>query len=259
MCRMFALRTLTPAKAASLLLRDENALVCQSRCDQRGESHPHGWGLGYYVDGSPLDMRSTADAATDPAFADAAERVVSAMLLAHVRQASVGETSLANTHPFRYARWLFCHNGTVTAFAGLEGRLAAEVAPELRPLRQGSTDSELVFYWLLSRFRAAGLPETIAGERLDDFADVLGRAVLELAARNRAAGPDEAEKLNFFLTDGQTLLATRWNHCLSWLVEPERVVVASEPIGPGAWREVPDPSILTINALLDTTVRPLVL
>ena len=73
--------------------------------------------------------------------------------------------------------------------------LEAEVDPDLLVCRRGATDSELVFYWLLSRFRQAGL--TTDGSQpapLRSLMEVLSRAIPELAGRSarplRPSQPD---------------------------------------------------------------------
>src|SRR5215208_1001298 len=116
MCRLFAVRADRPVSAEPALVSAPHALVRQSCCDLRGECHPSGWGVGYFADGSPVRVRSVRPAHDDPKYAEAARTAVSPIVIGHVRQASVGGVSEANTHPFVSGRWLFVHNGTVQGF-----------------------------------------------------------------------------------------------------------------------------------------------
>jgi glutamine amidotransferase len=83
-------------------------------------------------------------------------------------------------------------------------------------------------------------------------------ALLSALLRNRIASgarPDEAlagltteaaqaapgSRLNFLLTNGDTVFATAWDHSLSVLTGPGCVVVASEPWDDSPeWQPVPD-------------------
>jgi glutamine amidotransferase len=59
---------------------------------------------------------------------------------------------------------------------------------------------------------------------------------------------DPAARLNLLLTDGQQILATRWNDTLSVLRTGDGVVVASEPYDddPG-WADVPDHHLVDVT------------
>ncbi len=241
MCRHLAVLSRTPIAAASLVLDERNSLVAQACCDSRGNSHADGWGIGWYEAGSsrPHVQRSPADARTDPAFRAIAQGVTASAFIAHVRDASVGALTEANSHPFAQGPWLFAHNGTLRGFEHLAGRIAAETDPALLACRRGTTDSEAIFYWLLSR-----LPSTSDGEAVAlDF----GRSIATLDAWSREYPSDEPSKFNLLLTDGRRLWASRWEHDLHWLEATDRVIVASEPIGSGSWQEVPEHSILSVD------------
>ncbi|MDO4250778.1 MAG: class II glutamine amidotransferase [Moraxella sp.] len=79
-------------------------------------------------------------------------------VIAHIRKATTGEHSLANTHPFVREvwgeQWAFAHNGQMTdAFIRQVQRLSANGNAEYyTPV--GDTDSELAFCYLLNRLKA---------------------------------------------------------------------------------------------------------
>ncbi len=265
MCRFFGLLGTGPGKVDWHLVRAKNALVAKSRQDQAGNSHRDGWGIGYYVGRFPIVAWSASPAAEDNKFLITARAIASHAVIAHVRDASVGLPSLANTHPFTHGPWLFAHNGTVRNFAQVAPTLIAEIDPSLQVRRLGDTDSELVFYWLLSRLMRAGINPGQACGDLPQLARIVAAAVPELARRCEPQSPDEPTRLNFLLTDGTVLLASRWRHSVFWaerlLAVPRRhhrhhaVIVASEAIDDDPWQEIPDASLLTVNASLQTSVR----
>lgn len=252
MCRLIAMFADRETPAAGPLVLDPHALLAQSSQDGRGERHPDGWGIGWYASGRPMIVRNTLPAAEDPKFAATARNCHSRIVLGHVRQASVGSTTLANTHPFALGPWMFCHNGTITGFATLEQELAAETSPELLIHRRGSTDSELGFLWLLTRLLPPDGHDQALSEPLSAVAEKLAGLLPELDERCRKAEPAETPRLNFVLTDGHALLATRWNHSLNWQLRElagggRAVLLASEPTTDDAWREIPDHSILAAD------------
>ena len=132
-------------------------LLLQSRSDLRGKSHPDGWGIGFYAGTMPQLEHRAAAAYQDVQFSRTAERVYSRTVVAHIRMATMGSVALENTHPFSYGPWIFAHNGTLTAFATLHDRLVSKTGPRLQAFRKGSTDSEQIFFWLLSRLERNGI------------------------------------------------------------------------------------------------------
>lgn len=121
-----------------------------SGLSSRGGKHgPHadGWGLALY-DGkvARVFLEPTA-AANSPLARFVREHPIKTLLaVAHVRQKTRGEVSLANTHPFSRELWgrhfVFAHNGKVRRAADLKlGRF--------KPI--GGTDSEHAFCALMGR------------------------------------------------------------------------------------------------------------
>jgi predicted glutamine amidotransferase len=249
MCRLFAVRADRPVSAEPALVSAPHALVRQSCCDLRGECHPSGWGIGYFVDGSPARVRSTRPASDDPKYIEASRTVVSPVLIGHVRQASVGRVSEANTHPFVHGRWLFAHNGTLQGFGDDPEPLRRLIRPGLRERIEGETDSEHLFHFLLGRIERKS--------RLDAgvLAGVVGEALREVAGRYSGTA-EEPTRLNVVLTDGDHFLATRWGHSLHMTELPTPDVVAgdgrgtaiaSEPMTASGWSEVPDRHVVIVQ------------
>lgn len=260
---MYAHLAAKPLPAAGVLLDQRHSLLAQSVRDWRCESHRDGWGIGYFSGGKPQLIKRPTAAPDDPEFRAAAQQVKSNVVIGHVRQASVGDLCPANAHPFVHGQWIFAHNGTVTGFDKLRGQLAAETEPDLRHQIAGSTDSEQVFFWLLSRLRRAGQAAEGPCHELDTIARELATATRELAERSAATRANEPARLNFFLTDGRVLLASRWKHTLYWTNQAgplaaggsghqRGVAVASEAIGEEPWAELPEGYAMSIDADLVT-------
>lgn len=260
MCRFLAYTADRPLAALGLLFHDRNALVTQSCCDVEGEKHGDGWGLGWYSDATPQLVKRPTAASDDPLFRSTAGSVTARLAIGHVRQASVGQLSEENSHPFTFGPWLFAHNGTVEGFDQVKPLLEAEIGPALLAHRRGTTDSELVFLWILALLAREG--HALDRPLVDpgDLVPVMCEALMRLANMSEQTNASETSKLNFLMSDGRLLLATRWNHSLHWLDESNsvmrRVVIASEPIGEAAWREMPDRSILLIDEQLQVQHCP---
>lgn len=236
MCRLFGQHAHPGFDLCAPLCSAENALRFQSH------KHPHGWGIGWYVDGHPVIRRGILPAHADEQFVQAATAARSQVVVAHVRDASVGAVSAENTHPFLHGRWLLAHNGTVARFKKVQSvreAIAAEIDADLRAEIRGETDSERCFYLFLTVLRAQARLEgpTLAEVR---------RALAETTARvTRIADPhaESPTTLNLVVTDGRVLAATRRGkplHLASDAGPHHTFVVASEQIGAAAWEEVPE-------------------
>jgi glutamine amidotransferase len=119
------------------------------------------------------------------------------------------------TAPFTDGRWLLSHNG----------RVDRSVLP-LDPSAESMCDSAL-----LAAHVFASNPEKLA-------------EIVPAIARN-----DPAARLNVLATDGLGVLATTWGDTLSYLIEGDGVVVASEPYDDDPrWVDVPDHQLLEVTA-----------
>jgi len=199
MCRLFGFRSVIPSQMHRSLIAADNALGRQS------ERHPDGWGVAYYVDGAPHVTRSPAHALGDALFHRVSGVVSSETVLAHVRKATQGALTVLNCHPFQYGRWVFAHNGDVPGFLDTHREaLLSEVDPRLRRFVLGETDSETIFFMLLTRLEALGpLAQPKAAE------DVMAALAATLRDVDRiAVQPDgKANLTTCIVTDGTTMVA----------------------------------------------------
>ena len=145
MCRLFGFRSVLQSQVHDSLARADNALAAQS------VRHPDGWGVAYYVSGSPHIIKSAGRAEGDRLFSRVSGIVTSQTVMAHIRKATQGERSTLNSHPFQYGRWVMAHNGDVPGFGEGREELVQRIAPVFRRFLLGDTDSEVIFHLFLSR------------------------------------------------------------------------------------------------------------
>jgi glutamine amidotransferase len=150
MCRLFGFRSVIQSQVHRSLVQADNALCGLS------EQHPDGWGVAYYVDGTPHVMRSACTALSDRVFQRVSGVVASETVLAHVRKATQGSLNVLNCHPFQHGRWVFAHNGDVPSFVDHREALLAQVSPRLARYILGETDSELIFFLVLTQLLRYG-------------------------------------------------------------------------------------------------------
>jgi predicted glutamine amidotransferase len=121
-----------PVSAELWLLDAPDSLAVQSR------RNPDGTGLGVFdARGQAVVHKAPISAFSDASFAYDARHERSRTFLGHVRFASTGSLTLANTHPFEQDDRLFAHNGVFSGLPELEHQLGEDLA-----LVQGQTDSE---------------------------------------------------------------------------------------------------------------------
>ena len=202
-CRLFGLRSSTPSRAHRSLLEAENAVVSQS------ERNPDGWGIGWFDDDDAYVVKSPIPAHQCDRFRQVSSRLRSQTFVVHVRKATVGAVDPVNSHPFRHGRWLFAHNGTVHGMDVLRPWLEDRTDPLLRAQILGDTDSELLFYFILTTLAAAGIDRS--GRAESDPRGVAGGLRLALGgldAEARTRGLPRP-RTNLILTDGRLFIAHR--------------------------------------------------
>jgi len=161
------------------------------RCLDPGRTLPDGWGLGYYPKGEPsaaiLKEPAPPQTSIRSQIALAWEQVASSMFVLHIRHATWGALSDANTQPFArpWGRrdWVMAHAGSLD-------RKPAEIPGPFEPV--GSTDTESMFCGLLNRFVERGwrnLGQVDLGVLLGWLAEL-----------------NEVGSLSLCLTDGRDLL-----------------------------------------------------
>src|SRR5262245_12711253 len=121
------------------------------RCLEPGRTLPDGWGLGYYPKGEPtaaiLKEPAPPQASIRSQLALAWEQVESNLFVLHIRHATWGALSDANTQPFART---WGRRDWVMAHAGSLDHKPTDIPGIFEPV--GSTDTESIFCGLLNRF-----------------------------------------------------------------------------------------------------------
>lgn len=200
MCRLFGFRSVIPSQVHTSLLDAENALGAQSN------DHPDGWGVAYYVDGSPHVTKSPTHALGDQLFHRLSGVVSSETVLAHVRKATQGSNGLLNCHPFQFGRWVFAHNGDIPGFVEqFQPQLREQISPRLRRFVLGETDSETIFFIFLTL-----LERYVPLSQRPELRDVVGAVQGALETVRRITEAAHAPVLlTFIVTDGDVMVATQ--------------------------------------------------
>jgi predicted glutamine amidotransferase len=223
--------------------------------------HPDGWGIAVHADLKGWNLeRNTLSACTDARFRELATSGKGETLVAHIRQKTVGPTSVENTHPFMRDGFVFAHNGTLRNLEAVDARISS-----VRRLQiQGETDSEKLFALFLTRLDAANLRACC----LDATADtVLKDTVTELRAIENIGS------FNFVLSTGRVTYAHRFGRTLyvlsrgetdprlrvrtasetgasietAWSARRRAVFIASEALTDEPWRAVQDGTLIRLD------------
>jgi len=111
-----------------------------------------GSGIGFFgSSGAPVVDKQPEPAFADQEFVREAKQARSVTFIAHVRYATAGERSWANTHPFTMGGRIMAHNGGVGQLGRLEEQLG-----RYRELVHGDTDSERYFALITQQTDARG-------------------------------------------------------------------------------------------------------
>ncbi|MDR3426722.1 class II glutamine amidotransferase [Silvimonas sp.] len=160
---------------------------------QRGgltDHHSDGWGIAFFEDDGCRMFLDHQPSALSP-LAELVHRypIKSTNVVAHIRKATQGVVSLANTHPFKrelWGRyWLFAHNGNLADLPPLG-------SSRFRPV--GTTDSEYAFCWIMNELALRFVDKPALPD--------LHEALAGLADRLASHGT-----FNFLLSDGTALFA----------------------------------------------------
>lgn len=188
MCELFALSSRLPTRATFSLqtFADRGGL---------GGRSIDGWGIAVY-DGRDARLYKEPEPARNSAWLDfiTHRRLPAQLLISHIRHATRGRLTLANTQPFGRElggrMHVFAHNGRLD---GVD-ELFARSNRIFRPL--GETDSELAFCLLLERMAMYWRDDLVPSP------EVRLAVVSSFAAEMRPLGP-----ANFLYSDGELIFA----------------------------------------------------
>jgi len=166
-----------------------------------------GWGAGFYQSGEALHRKLPQPIEGPMAWSGVLDGVRSHVVLAHVREATVGDRRAENTQPFRMRQWLFAHVGEMAGYAALRERMIASLPDFLRRNIRGQTDSELLFHVLLSFLHDGGHLDSVD---VSDSAVVSAlRSTVTLSDRYAREVGATPGSLTLGLTNGRQLYVMR--------------------------------------------------
>ena len=270
MCRWLAYSG-SPVLLEQLLYEPKHSLIDQSLHSTMGAetTNGDGFGIGWYgVGDTPGTFHSVEPAWNDRNLRELAAHLSSGLVFAHIRASSGSTVQQTNCHPFRHGRWLWMHNGLIADFHRVRRELVLAVDPELYPLIEGSTDSEVFFFLALTMGLEDHPPAAVE------------RAVGLIEQVGRSHGVEHPIQMTVATSDGDSLWVFRYSSegksrtlyystrvdtlreqhpevaVLHELSDESRLVV-SEPLGDlvGAWNEVPESHYGVVQAGQDE-LRP---
>jgi predicted glutamine amidotransferase len=267
MCRWLAYSGKT-VRIEELLYRPRHSLIVQSLSSTMGAepTNGDGFGIGWYgVGDEPGIFHSLEPAWNNRNLLSLSQHISSPLVFAHVRATTGTPVQETNCHPFRYKNWLFMHNGVIRDFAEVKRDLVLEIAPELYPRIEGSTDTEVLFHLALTygletdpvtaMEHAVGLVEDVGREHGVEHPIQMTVATTDgtriWAFRYSSEGDSrtlfystKVDTLELMYPDSQVM-----HEVLDAVGEHGRLIV-SEPLGdelPGAWNSVPERSWGVVN------------
>jgi predicted glutamine amidotransferase len=235
-----------------------------------------GWGAGFYQAGEALHRKLPQPIEGQISWGGVLDGIRSHVVIAHVREATVGDRRADNTQPFRMRQWLFAHVGEVAGFTAVRERMIESLPDFLRRNIRGQTDSEVLFHVVLSFLHDAGQLDSV---------DVAGSAIVgalrgavTLADRYTREVGATPGSLTLALTNGRQLYAMRRGSSLC-LAQRDRLarrgdgmdskqgqsqavryaMVASHrgTSAPTGYREIADGEVVCIDRDLHVTLQTL--
>lgn len=153
-------------------------------------SNPDGWGVGYYINGKEEVFKQGLNDVgnLDNYNFSIVKNIRSKIIISHVRNATHGNKSRINAHPFSFKNWIFAHNGSINNKEFLLEHLEEKYRSEIK----GETDSEVYFLLLI--------------QEIEKFKNTINgiKSALEIIYKGK-----DYTGLNFILSDGNTLYAYR--------------------------------------------------
>ncbi|KAI7827203.1 nucleophile aminohydrolase [Kickxella alabastrina] len=215
MCRFLLYKSNSPILLADLLTRPAHSIIMQSfncklRIDMRRPMNGDGFGIGWYDEPRTKGciFTSTLPAWSNLNLQRLAEKIKSALVFAHVR-ATTGETatSESNCHPWQFGNLMWMHNGNIAGFDLIKRRLQNSLREDIYLSIQGTTDSENAFALFLNMLED---PLNRAEFSHKELKQAMLQTIAQLNEWLDDAGVKEMSVMNFAVTDGQTVVCTRY-------------------------------------------------
>ncbi|TRM60197.1 nucleophile aminohydrolase [Schizophyllum amplum] len=218
MCRFVIYKGTAPVQLSHLLTRPCHSIINQAfdsrlRLDHRRPMNGDGFGVGWYdcqpddeLGYQPCIFTSITPAWNNVNLQRLAEKIKSPLVFGHVRATTAGSLSLDNCHPFKHGKLMWMHNGGIADFPRVKRRLQADLPDVAFNMVQGNTDSEWAFAVFLSK-----LPNPNAYTfKTQELRQAMTDTIAHINKLTEEAGSTEPSLMNFCVTDGQSVIATRY-------------------------------------------------
>ena len=268
MCR-YAAYLGTPLVLSELIYKPANSLVHQAKEAMQSSTriNADGFGVGWYspdISPEPAVFKDTSPMWNNRNLGSIADKIRASCLVAHVRSAlSYDPVTRENCHPFQRGRLLWMHNGDIPGRTRLSRQVTLTADDSLLAQIRGNTDTE----WALTMFltNLAGWPD----ERptLERLAAAMRETLSQLSGWHREAGDERQLEMNFCVTDGSVLVASRFalgeepGPTLHWYNSAEgstrpAACIASEPLFEGPeWHAAENGDLLLVSETLEVELH----
>lgn len=218
MCRFVIYKGTSPVQLSDLLTKPCHSIINQAfdsrlRLDRRRPMNGDGFGVGWYdsvydeeLGSQPCIFTSVTPAWNNVNLTRLAEKIKSPLVFGHVRATTAGSLSLDNCHPFSYGKLMFMHNGSIGQFPLLKRRLQQNLPDVAFNMVQGNTDSEWAFALFISMLPNPGAKSF----NTETLKQAMFKTIARLNELAEEANITEPSLLNFCVTDGDTVIATRY-------------------------------------------------
>ncbi|TYJ56580.1 hypothetical protein B9479_002672 [Cryptococcus floricola] len=155
----------------------------------------------------PCLFKSISPAWSNANLTRLAEKIRSSLVFAHVRASTMaGAPSEDNCHPWMFDKLMWMHNGEINEFPKFKRALQASLPEELFLYPSGYTDSEWAFMVFLSKLKD---PHARSFSHVE-LRDAMMETINSINKLSKEAGCTGPSLMNFVVTDGSTVVATRY-------------------------------------------------
>ena len=238
-----------------LIFKPQHSLIEQAlHADEaKSATNGDGFGVGWFSErDEPGLYHEILPAWNDSNLKSLAYQIKAKSFFAHVRASTGTSTSRSNCHPFSYKDWLFMHNGQIGNYLQLRRKLEGLLPDDLYSKRQGTTDSEVIFYLMVAN-----------GLEVDPVKSI-EKTIEQVMGLMKDIGASQPFRLTAPYSDGKRFYAARFSSddaqpTLYYNRDGGALTVVSEPLDrdTASWEIVPPSSILISEGVDEISILPL--